>query len=168
MGASDAELCQLRAENEALKAEDDALKLQVAELQNYRESYKLVKYLKAITKRVEEGNTVATPAHPKVDIGSGVLVEEGALEALHSNCPGAAAKFTRGLLRIVFAPEELWGRSMLGKPCNVEKDGTRKETLDPMRLQAVISTFLLLFFSEPSLFLSVIPFVLPFLSCVHL
>ncbi|XP_077551565.1 uncharacterized protein LOC144165325 [Haemaphysalis longicornis] len=72
MGASYAELCQLRAENEALKAENealkaenDALKLQVAELQNYRESYKLVKYLKDITKRVEEGNTVATPAHPK-------------------------------------------------------------------------------------------------------
>lgn len=41
----------------------------------------------------------------QVDIGSGVLVEEGTLEALQSNCPGAAAKFARGLLRIVFAPK---------------------------------------------------------------
>lgn len=85
----------------------------------------------------------------QVDIGSGVLVEEGALEALRSNCPGAAAKFARGLLRIVFAPDELRGRSMLGKPCNVKKDGTRKEALDPTRLQAVISYTVNLYKADP-------------------
>lgn len=78
----------------------------------------------------------------QVDIGSGVLVEEGTLAALENNCPGAAAKFARGLLRIVFAPEELRGKSMLGKQCNAKKDATRKQALDPIRLQAVIGMFL--------------------------
>ncbi|XP_077552638.1 uncharacterized protein LOC144167142 [Haemaphysalis longicornis] len=85
----------------------------------------------------------------QVDIGSGVLVEEGALEALQSNCPGSAAKFARGLLRIVFAPEELLGRSMLGKPCNVKKNCTHKEALDPTRLQAVISYTVNLYKADP-------------------
>lgn len=150
VGASDAELlCQLQDENEALKAENDALKLQVAELQNYRESYRLVKKLKTITKKVEELNAVVPPAHPKVDIGSGVLVEEGTLAALENNCPGAAAKFARGLLRIVFAPEELRGKSMLGKQCNAKKDATRKQALDPIRLQAVIGYTVKLYKVDP-------------------
>ncbi|XP_077551321.1 uncharacterized protein LOC144165035 [Haemaphysalis longicornis] len=85
----------------------------------------------------------------QVDIGSGVLVEEGALEVLRSNCPGAAARFARGLLRIVFAPGKLRGSSMLGKPCNVKKHGTRKEALDPTRLQAVISCTVNLYKADP-------------------
>lgn len=45
IGASDAELlCQLQAENEALKAENDSLKLQVAELQNYRGKLAILTY----------------------------------------------------------------------------------------------------------------------------
>lgn len=46
VGASDAELlCQLQDENEALKAENDALKLQVAELQNYRGKLTVLTYI---------------------------------------------------------------------------------------------------------------------------
>lgn len=50
-------------------------------------------------------------------------------------------------------PRRAAGQVNAGKQCNVKKDGTRKEALDPTWLQAVISTFLsFLSFQNPPCF----------------
>ncbi|XP_065298390.1 uncharacterized protein [Dermacentor albipictus] len=65
-----------------------------------------------------------------VDIGNGVLVKETQLSKLF-NPHISATKFGRCLLRIVFTPDELKGKCLMGR----NKD---KEPLDPIRVNAVI------------------------------
>ncbi|KAH6921535.1 hypothetical protein HPB50_002174 [Hyalomma asiaticum] len=73
-----------------------------------------------------------------VSIGSGVLVERSGLDRLRTHCHGLLTKFARNLLRHVFSPEELQGKSLYGKGSNRHKDDPPKEGLDPARLDAVI------------------------------
>ncbi|KAL1460314.1 hypothetical protein MTO96_027572 [Rhipicephalus appendiculatus] len=73
-----------------------------------------------------------------VDIGSGVMVEQLQLDNLTRGCPGNPGKFSRGLLRILFSPEELKGKSLFGKKCNAKKEQEAREGLDPVRVKAVI------------------------------
>ncbi|KAH6919466.1 hypothetical protein HPB50_029546 [Hyalomma asiaticum] len=73
-----------------------------------------------------------------VNIGSGVLVEQSVLDRLRAHCHGLPTKFARNLLRHIFSPEELQGKSLYGKGTNRHKDDPPKEGLDPVRLDAVI------------------------------
>ncbi|KAH6933405.1 hypothetical protein HPB50_014540 [Hyalomma asiaticum] len=49
----------------------------------------------------------------QVDIGGGILVDEGTIEGLRRNCPGAPAKFSRRLIWHLCTPEELRGEISL-------------------------------------------------------
>ncbi|KAG0437885.1 hypothetical protein HPB47_017243 [Ixodes persulcatus] len=74
---------------------------------------------------------------PKVDIGSGVLVEQTTLDGLKA-AGVSASKYVRGLLKAVFSTEELKGKSLRGRKCNAQKEGEVKPALDPVKLKAVI------------------------------
>ncbi|XP_064456595.1 uncharacterized protein LOC135367313 [Ornithodoros turicata] len=75
---------------------------------------------------------------PKVDIGSGVLVEQNIIERLERSCQSGPGKLARSLLRHVFAEEELRGRSLFGMKSNAQKERPAKDALDPIRVNAVI------------------------------
>ncbi|XP_075535136.1 uncharacterized protein LOC142570666 [Dermacentor variabilis] len=74
----------------------------------------------------------------KVDIGDGVLVEEGTLARIKNDSNGSACRFARNLLRATFAPEELINKSLFGKKSNAHKDFVAKEGLDPRRVNAAL------------------------------
>ncbi|KAH7951986.1 hypothetical protein HPB52_016403 [Rhipicephalus sanguineus] len=134
---SEEKLSQLEKENRDIKEENKRLKRALEETQNYRESYRMVKKLKAIIEKVENAEReVVRPV--LVDIGSGVMVEELQLDNLERGCPGNPGKFARGLLRILFTPDELKGKSLFGRKCNAKKDLEAKEALNPVRVKAVI------------------------------
>ncbi|XP_065298388.1 uncharacterized protein [Dermacentor albipictus] len=69
-----------------------------------------------------------------VDIGNGVLVEEKQLGELFKSHTTSATKFGRSLLRIVFTPDELQGKCLLGR----NSKGSAKQPLDHIRVRAVI------------------------------
>ncbi|XP_077536070.1 uncharacterized protein LOC144148408 [Haemaphysalis longicornis] len=75
----------------------------------------------------------------QVDIGGGVTVEAVLLERLETYCKGQPTKYARHLLRSIFSVEELQGKSLSGKVSNANKGTEKKEGLDPVRLNAVIS-----------------------------
>ncbi|KAH9364876.1 hypothetical protein HPB48_018177 [Haemaphysalis longicornis] len=74
----------------------------------------------------------------QIDIGLGVLVEEPGLVALKECCPGAPAKFARGLLRQLFTKEELRGKSLYGRKSNAHPGCAQREGLDPVKVKAII------------------------------
>ncbi|XP_077483392.1 uncharacterized protein LOC144093677 isoform X3 [Amblyomma americanum] len=98
---------------------------------------RMVKRLQRMLDKEDKQEPVqAAPVVPctKVDIGGGVLVKESVLQQLNM-CQGVPGKLARALLRHVFPPEELQGRSLFGgKTSKGQKDG-----LYPVRLSAVIS-----------------------------
>lgn len=55
------------------------------------------------------------------------MTEESQLDNLKRSCPGNPAKFARGLLHIVFSPDELKGKSLFGRKFNAKKDHEAKE-----------------------------------------
>lgn len=69
-------------------------------------------------------------------------MEKGTLEKLSRACESGPGKFARALLRIVFAEEELRGRTLLGGKSNFHSDQPLKEALDPVRVQAVIGMYI--------------------------
>nr|XP_050022717.2 uncharacterized protein LOC126516659 [Dermacentor andersoni] len=101
----------------------------------------LMKRLKRVLGKVEnqaEQTAGAVVACPKVDIGHGVSVEQGTLDKLCRACESGPGKFARALLRNVFTPEELRGKTLLGGKSNLHLNQPLKEALDPVRVQAVI------------------------------
>ncbi|XP_077564632.1 uncharacterized protein LOC144180104 [Haemaphysalis longicornis] len=75
----------------------------------------------------------------QVDIGGGVTVEAVLLERLENYCKGQLTKYACHLLRSIFSVEELQGKSLSGKVNNANNGTEKKEGLDPVRLNAVIS-----------------------------
>ncbi|KAL1445135.1 hypothetical protein MTO96_029333, partial [Rhipicephalus appendiculatus] len=66
------------------------------------------------------------------------MVEQLQLDNLTRGCPANPGKFARGLLRILFSPEEFKGKSLFGKKCNAKKEQEAKEALDPVSIEVVI------------------------------
>ncbi|XP_064477720.1 uncharacterized protein LOC135391397 [Ornithodoros turicata] len=96
------------------------------------------------SKRMRECETkrplsAAVVAEPQVDIGNGVLVGSHHLTYLKSRYAGQATKFARALLRALFTPEELKGKSLFGMRCNAYKDKEVKDALDRSRVTALIA-----------------------------
>lgn len=60
------------------------------------------------------------------------------IKSSHKNEP---CKFARALLRAVFMPEELENKSLFGGKSNVCKTAETKDSVDPLRRDAVISKF---------------------------
>ncbi|KAH7956969.1 hypothetical protein HPB52_014019 [Rhipicephalus sanguineus] len=90
-------------------------------------------------KGVQKRDTVLEKARKaRVDIGSGVMVEELQLANIKRGCPGNPSKFARGLLCILFSPDELKRKSLFGRKCNAKKDLEAKDALDPVMVKAVI------------------------------
>ncbi|XP_077560870.1 uncharacterized protein LOC144175706 [Haemaphysalis longicornis] len=75
----------------------------------------------------------------QVDIVGGVTVEAVLLERLETYCKGQPTKYARHLLLSVVSVEELQGNSLSGKVSNANKGTEKKEGLDPVRLNSVIS-----------------------------
>ncbi|KAG0418949.1 hypothetical protein HPB47_004478 [Ixodes persulcatus] len=101
---------------------------------------KMVKRLNKSLRRVEslEKHEAVVPSM-KVDIGNGVLVEQGTLSGLKS-ASNTATKYARHLLKTVFTRDELKGKSLRGKKSNAYKEAEVKEALDPVRLKAVLES----------------------------
>lgn len=122
----------------ALEEEVEKLKERIEELENMHEASKLLKRAKKIVLGLEAGQPHVR-ACPKVDIGSGVLVEEPTLVALKECCPGAPAKFARGLLRQLFTKEELRGKSLYGRKSNAHPGCAQREGLDSVKVKAIVA-----------------------------
>ncbi|KAH9384652.1 hypothetical protein HPB48_026662 [Haemaphysalis longicornis] len=73
-----------------------------------------------------------------VDIGGGVLIEKGYLDQLVHACASGPGKFARALLRHVFTPEELKGKTLFGGKGKAQGDTPTKPGLDPVRVKAVV------------------------------
>ncbi|KAG0445277.1 hypothetical protein HPB47_017438 [Ixodes persulcatus] len=99
----------------------------------------MAKRLNKSLRRVEslEKHEAVVPSM-KVDIGNGVLVEQGTLSGLKS-ASNNATKYARHLLKTVFTRDELKGKSLRGKKSNAYKEAEVKEALDPVRLKAVLA-----------------------------
>ncbi|XP_077526777.1 uncharacterized protein LOC144138390 [Haemaphysalis longicornis] len=96
----------------------------------------------AFAQRVGPG-TAATSVHPlimyfQVDIGGGVLIEKGYLDQLVHACASGPGKFARALLRHVFTPEELKGKTFFGGKGKAQGDAPTKPGLDQVRVKAVV------------------------------
>ncbi|XP_077558797.1 uncharacterized protein LOC144174166 [Haemaphysalis longicornis] len=121
-----------------------SLERDLEEAQQNSNALELSRNLRKVSKRLEkmvskdDAPPTATPA-PQVDIGGGVAVEAVLLERLETYCKGQPTKYARHLLRSVFSTEELQGKSLSGKTSNANKGTEKKEGLDPVRLNAVIS-----------------------------
>ncbi|XP_064468571.1 uncharacterized protein LOC135380290 [Ornithodoros turicata] len=104
-----------------------------------RDSSKMVKRLKRLVESdMGKGQSATVVAEPQVDIGGGVLVGSHHLTYLKSRCEGNATKFARALLRVLFSPEELRGKSLFGVASNAHKNKEAKEGLDRKRVNALI------------------------------
>ncbi|XP_075534313.1 uncharacterized protein LOC142568128 [Dermacentor variabilis] len=100
----------------------------------------MVKRLKHLVEKAA-GAEEKSISSRKVDIGDGVLVEEGTLARIKNDSNGSACRYARGLLRATFAPEELINKSLFGKRSNAHKDFVAKEGLDPRRVNAVLGMY---------------------------
>ncbi|KAH6920117.1 hypothetical protein HPB50_028895 [Hyalomma asiaticum] len=74
----------------------------------------------------------------KVDLGNGVLVDEGTLSRLRQDSKGSASRFARSLLKTLFSPDELENKSLFGRRSNAHKDAAQKEALDSRRVNAIL------------------------------
>ncbi|KAH7968998.1 hypothetical protein HPB52_013580 [Rhipicephalus sanguineus] len=75
---------------------------------------------------------------PKVDIGDGVLVDEGTLSRLRRDAKDSGPRLARGLLKVLFSPEELENKSLYGRKSNAHKNLPQKEALDVKRVNAIL------------------------------
>ncbi|XP_077564671.1 uncharacterized protein LOC144180159 [Haemaphysalis longicornis] len=132
-----AELAELRAKIANLEEENAVLRRQLEAVDNYRESYRMLKKASKLAKKLED-EPARVAATPMVDLGHGVLASEVVVKALRNSCAGNATKFARALLKNLFTKEELKGKSLFGKQCNARKDLLPKTALDSARVQAVI------------------------------
>ncbi|KAH7933859.1 hypothetical protein HPB49_018334 [Dermacentor silvarum] len=98
---------------------------------------KMVKRLKHMLEKAAATESVSVSSR-NVDIGDGVLIEEGTLARLRKDSSNSACCFARGLIRAVFTPEELINKSLFGKKSNAHKENVPKEALDPRRVNAVL------------------------------
>ncbi|XP_064472592.1 uncharacterized protein LOC135387190 [Ornithodoros turicata] len=124
-----------------LRQEVTELKQRLNTLGSTADAARMVKRLrKTLSELQTSGAGMGTNivACGKVDIGSGVLLEQTTLDRLWKVCNGSATKYARALLRCVFEPEELKGKSLYGQPSNAHKNLPTKEGLDPLRLGAVL------------------------------
>ncbi|KAL1454767.1 hypothetical protein MTO96_043670, partial [Rhipicephalus appendiculatus] len=93
----------------------------------------MVKRLKRMLERADtEPQSVAVVIAPKVDIGDGDLVDAGTLSRLLRDAKDSGSRLARGLLKVLFAPEELEGKSIYGRKSNAHKNfategGTRRQ-----------------------------------------
>ncbi|KAH7966029.1 hypothetical protein HPB49_013189 [Dermacentor silvarum] len=68
----------------------------------------------------------------------GSVVEEAIIHGLRRNCPGAPAKFARGLMRHLFTAEELRGKSLFGRRSYAQPSAPQRKALDPAKVNAII------------------------------
>ncbi|KAH7953628.1 hypothetical protein HPB49_010738 [Dermacentor silvarum] len=76
----------------------------------------------------------------KVDLGEGVLLDDATLTRLRRDAKNSAARFARGLLKVLFTADELENKSLFGRRSNAHKDAAQKEALDPRRVNAILNT----------------------------
>ncbi|KAL1424589.1 hypothetical protein MTO96_019993 [Rhipicephalus appendiculatus] len=77
----------------------------------------------------------------EVDIGDGVLVDEGTLSRLRRDAKDSGSRLARGLLKVLFSPEELEGKSLYGSKSNARKNLPQKEALDAKRVNDILGFF---------------------------
>ncbi|XP_064461574.1 uncharacterized protein LOC135371451 [Ornithodoros turicata] len=139
----DSNVCRVCAKKDE---EIEELKGQIKELQRKLEmtestidAAKMVKRLRrTLTDLQSKGAVENVIPCGKVDIGGGVLVEQSTLDRHSKLCNGSATKYARALLRCVFSPDELKGKSIYGQGSNAHRHVPAKEALDPTRLEAVL------------------------------
>ncbi|KAH6945621.1 hypothetical protein HPB50_009305 [Hyalomma asiaticum] len=144
----DAEIQSLKRTVEELTGELQETKEQLRQLQEClgkctcteKRLPSMVKRLKHILDKAGAGpQPVAVVAAPKVDLGDGVLIDEGTLSRLRQDSKGSASRFARGLLKTLFSPDELENKSLFGRRSNAHKDTTQKEALDSRRVNAILA-----------------------------
>ncbi|XP_077495504.1 uncharacterized protein LOC144106531 [Amblyomma americanum] len=135
---------------ENMRRELDVVKRRNEDLEAAHESQKVLKKLKKMLDDMKSIDAIsAVRPCPQIDIGGGVLIEETALEKLRSSCPGAPAKFARGLMRQLFTADELRGKSLFGRKSNSHPDASLREALDPVRVNAIIGFTIREFKADP-------------------
>ncbi|XP_049511246.1 uncharacterized protein LOC125939828 [Dermacentor silvarum] len=130
-------LTSLEGRVSQLKKQKADLELGLAKSRDCLDASKMVKRLKHMLEKASVTESVSVSSR-KVDIGDGVLVEEGTLARLKKDSSNSACRFAMGLLRAVFTPEELINKSLFGKKSNAHKENVVKEALDPRRVNAVL------------------------------
>ncbi|XP_077561141.1 uncharacterized protein LOC144175944 [Haemaphysalis longicornis] len=130
---------QLEEENKQLQVEVAKLKRAQDAADNVAETSKVLKRAHKVLGRIEgkKPEDVVIPC-PKVDIGGGVIIEQAYLDQLLHACASGPGKFARALLRHVFSPEELRGKTLFGGKGKAQGDTTTKPGLDPVRVKAVV------------------------------
>lgn len=68
-----------------------------------------------------------------------MVIEKGYLDQLAHARASGPGKFARALLRHLFTPEELKGKTLFGGKGKAQGDVTTKPGLDPVRVKAVVS-----------------------------
>lgn len=74
----------------------------------------------------------------QVDIGDGVTVDAGTLARITADSKVSACRFARSMVRLLYTPEELAGKSLYGRKSNSHKDAAVNDALDPVRLTAIL------------------------------
>ncbi|KAH7964981.1 hypothetical protein HPB49_002726 [Dermacentor silvarum] len=133
---------QLQATVERLESELQKTKVQLQQTQDCLDSARMVKRLKLILDKADSGEAaepVAVVSALKVDLGEGILLDDGTLTRLRRDAKNSGSRFARGLLKVLFTAEELENKSLFGRRSNAHKDAAQKEALDPRRVNAILS-----------------------------
>ncbi|XP_049274269.1 uncharacterized protein LOC119403403 [Rhipicephalus sanguineus] len=122
-----------------LEDELEEVREQLRKAQDCLDSARMVKRLKHMIERADkETQSVAVVTAPKVDIGDGVLVDEGTLSRLRRDAKDSGPRLARGLLKVLFSPEKLENKSLYGRKSNAHKNLPQKEALDVKRVNAIL------------------------------
>ncbi|KAH7937169.1 hypothetical protein HPB49_008423 [Dermacentor silvarum] len=106
------------------------------------DSARMVKRRKHILDKAGDGEDcepVAVVSAPKVDLGEGVLLDDGTLTRLRRDAKNSGSSLARGPLKLLLTAEEQENKSLFGWRSNAHKDAAQKEALDPRRVNTNLS-----------------------------
>ncbi|XP_064472849.1 uncharacterized protein LOC135387677 [Ornithodoros turicata] len=98
----------------------------------------MVDHMESIIQTASTQNNAVVNTAPKVDIGLGVCLDAGVLHRIERSSKGDGTRLARSLMRAVFLPEEMVGRTLYGRPCNAHKGAPVKPAVEETRREAVL------------------------------
>ncbi|CAL8105868.1 unnamed protein product [Orchesella dallaii] len=119
------------------KEKSEALELKLGRLKGYIKLHMLVSNFFILDLNAYFNGLQKVFFNFLTTIADGVHVERGALSTAKLMSTGPAT-LARNLFRIVFTKEELYGKSLLGKMCNANKNTNQLPSIDSVRRDAVI------------------------------
>ncbi|XP_077551331.1 uncharacterized protein LOC144165053 [Haemaphysalis longicornis] len=127
------------AEIASLKEKVASLEADLVTARECLDSARMVKRLKRMLASAEAAPAPPVVAAEQVDIGNGVQVDAGTLARIKADSKGSACRFARSMVRLLFTPEELVGRSLYGRKSNSHKEAAVKDAIDPVRWNAILN-----------------------------